>query len=212
MAEALTGLSALLQGKIEKLELTRNMLKGTGINMPDDELKELRKELERELTSQRVVLLATYHQVQSKGDKLNKELRDRLKFLSKKFAATILMEEWCEGCGDSLASELASGDLSIEYKDVGTPRLPESQTLAFPPTNHPAHDGTLGPCEEGPSLNEYAPFEKQENREIRMTQNIVCTMKDHKVGLFVVGLAHLHSMMARLRDEGFNVSGYSWIG
>jgi hypothetical protein len=66
--------------------------------------------------------------------------------------------------------------------------------------------------EAAPSLNEYGPLDKQENRETLMAQNVQQAMTHHDVGLFVVGLAHFHSISMKLISEGFNVSAWIWRG
>jgi len=111
----------------------------------------------------------------------------------------------------SLASALA-GSLNISYKDVGTPQEDQFQSFCNAPINYPGHNGTLGPCQDAPPFLEYGPLGKQENREQRMAHNIQDEMKNHSVGLFIVGLAHLHSMSKRLNQAGFNVAAYFWIG
>jgi hypothetical protein len=66
--------------------------------------------------------------------------------------------------------------------------------------------------EAAPSLSEYGPLDKQENRENLMAQNVQQAMTHHDVGIFVVGVAHLHSMSMKLISAGFNVSVYVWLG
>ena len=212
MAENLTGFSALLQRRIAAREQYRRGLAASGIELPTDEqLEQLRHRLASEMAAKRIVIFATSHDIQDRGHQLNAELEARLSFLSDKFAATVLMEEWATDRGASFASEFASRR-NLAYTNVGTPTLPEFQTLSFAPINYPGHHGTLGPCEGAPGFWEYGPLENQENRERRMSQNIQEAMTDHKTGIFIVGLAHLHSMFSKLNQANLNVAAYSWFG
>jgi hypothetical protein len=218
MSNAFTGRSAFLKREIERLEREREVLRAAIGDSPtpearaayDGRLQELREELERELSSTRIVLLGTSHGIQKNGDPLNTELQARLSYLIRRFAATIIVEEWAHDCPPSFASTLASD--RVAYKNV-SPR-PEEQYRTFcnAPINHPAHNGTLGPCEDAPQFYEYGPLDKQENREKKMVTNVQEAMKDHRVGIFVVGLAHVHSISAKLREAGFNVAAYTWTG
>jgi hypothetical protein len=159
----------------------------------------------------RVVVFATTHAIQDDGHGLNSELRLRLSFLTEKFAPTLLMEEWASDRAPSFASKFAS-ECRISYEDIGPAPADEFKTLGFAPINFPGHNGTLGPCCDAPAFHEYGPLQRQENREQRMVQNIVQAMKDHRIGIFVVGVAHLHSMFTKLRVADFNVAAYSWLG
>lgn len=217
MTTELNGRSAILKHGIERLEHEHELL-CTQISNPcgsetihcphDQNLRELRQELKRELSMKRVAAFGTAHGLQEKGDSRNPELQSRLSYLIRQFAATIIMEEWATDRPSSLASTLANDH--IAYTNVGTPPEEQFRTFANAPINYPGHDGTLGPCEDAPQFYEYGPLDKQENREARMVQNIQDAMKDHRVGLFIVGLAHLHSISAKLRAAGFNVAAYTW--
>jgi hypothetical protein len=61
-------------------------------------------------------------------------------------------------------------------------------------------------------MSEYGPLDRQENRERRMLQNIQTAMELHQVGLFLVGLGHLHSMSNKLLAANFNVTAFEWLG
>ena len=197
MAEKLTGRASLLQREIEALERQERMLTDAiGERQPPNQrLADLRQELHRELATKRLVMFGTSHDIQDKGHNYNDELSARLAFLAEKFAPTVLLEEWAADREPSFASEFASSR-SIVYKNVGPPPLEEFKTLGFAPINFPGHYGTLGPCCGAPAFYEYGPLEKQENRERRMVENSLNEMKNHQVGIFVVGLAHLHSMFS----------------
>lgn len=210
MGDEWSGRSALLRRQIETLEheneLCRNQIDSAS-RVRD--LEELQRELERELTTKRVVVFGTAHHLQDKGHHLNSELECRLSFLIGRFAVTMLMEEWAADRPPSLASVFANG--CIAYKDICTPSAGKFRTFCNAPINYPGHDGTLGPCEDAPPFSEYGPLDKQENREQWMVQKVKDEMKDHRVGLFIIGLAHLHSISMKLQELNFSVSAYSWI-
>jgi len=219
MTTELRGRSAILKHEIERLENEHEVIcrrigsqHGSGPMecTHDQKLNELRLELDREVSMKRVVVFGTTHALQEKENPQNPELQRCLSYLTEKFAVTIIMEEWADYCAESLASTLAND--RIDYTNVGTPSEEQFHTFENAPINYPGHDGTLGPCEDAPQFYEYGPLDKQENREQRMTQNIQNAMKDHSVGVFIVGLAHLHSMSAKLKQAGFNVAAYTWIG
>ena len=60
-------------------------------------------------------------------------------------------------------------------------------------------------------MDEYGPFEKQEAREDQMAKNVQMEMKNYETGLFILGLAHLHSIFSKLRVLGFSVTAYAWL-
>ena len=61
-------------------------------------------------------------------------------------------------------------------------------------------------------MMEYGPLSSQENREHKMLKNIEDAMRNHRVGLFIVGLAHLHSMSMKLQGAQYRVAAYTWLG
>jgi len=198
-----------------KREIIRSSLGGVlgSETLPDvngQRLEELRRELKLETERKRVVVFATDHRLQEKGHPSNSELERRLSFLIDRFAATVVMEEWAADRPPSFASIFADG--RVAYEDVGTPSEQQFRTFCNAPINYPGHDGTLGPCEDAPPVYEYGPLDKQENREQRMTQNIQDKMNGHRVGLFIVGLGHIHSISLKLRQANFNVAAYIWLG
>jgi len=179
---------------------------------PDEralELMKLRSELECEGKTKRVVILGTEHGCQQKGHANNAALGARLSLLIERFSVTLLVEEWSESKGPSFVSTLAGDHLS--YENAGTPSEEQFQTYRLP-INHPSYLGTLDDCEECPSMSEYGPLDRQENRERRMLQNIQTAMELHQVGLFLVGLGHLHSMSNKLLAANFNVTAFEWLG
>ena len=158
----------------------------------------------------RIVIFATFHEVQMNGHARNEELAARFSYLIRKFEAKIVLEEWSENRPASFARTFAESQ-GVVWKNVGTPTTEDFKTYTIPLVHHPGHDGTLPPDENAPSMSEYGPFERQENRERRMAQNVQTEMLSCEAGLFVVGLAHLHSMGMKLRAAGFDVVGYSWL-
>ncbi len=55
----------------------------------------------------------------------------------------------------------------------------------------------------------YGPLDAQERRELMMCENIAIAMCSHTVGLIIIGVAHLHSMMAKLSKD-FETDGYAY--
>lgn len=208
----LTGRSAILQHKIDKVRQEIAMFAGFPSDLPEGRLRELAQledELEHESKTKRVVVLGTEHGCQRNGNSNNAALAERLLLLIERFAVTLVMEEWSTTKEASFASTLVAAP--IEYVDVGTPSEEQFVTYRFP-IHHPSYDGTLGDCQDCPSMSEYGPLGRQENREQRMLHNIQTAMGSHNVGLFIVGLSHLHSMSSKLLSVGFNVTAFEWLG
>lgn len=158
----------------------------------------------------KMVMLGTVHQYQMPGNELSSGLEKRLDFLKSKFGAQVVMEEWSEKYGESVAAKFSKGS-SLHWANVGTPDEPRFQTYTGP-INYPGHDGTLQPPDgDAPPMDEYGPFQNQEAREDQMTKNVQAEMKSYDAGLFIVGLAHLHSVFSKLRALGFSVTAYSWL-
>jgi hypothetical protein len=157
-----------------------------------------------------IILLATSHERQRAGDGMNSEFEKRLAHLVNNFKVTLLMEEWTDKESPSFASQWVNGK-PLGWKGIGTGDEPEFQTFRIPYTHHPAHDGTLGINLDAPSMCEYGPIGAQENRETKMAGNAEVEMKQHQSGLLIIGLAHLHSMSAKLENRGFKIFAYSWL-
>jgi hypothetical protein len=62
---------------------------------------------------------------------------------------------------------------------------------------------------EKPKGRRRGPLPTQEMREEAMCDNIVLAMASRNVGLVVVGVAHLHSMQAKLSRD-FEVKAYGY--
>jgi hypothetical protein len=211
------GMAARIQSETERIEGEITHWEQSGIQRDGSwqaadskRLSRLRRELEREVSYKRVVVLGTIHEYQIAGTPLNSELCSRIQFLMDQFAATTVLEEWTENGSQSCV--FLNFKESFEYANVGTSSEGEFSTYVCHPVNHPAHDGILGICDDAPSMSEYGPLDNQENREIRMLQNIDRAMGKHHIGLFIVGLAHLHSMSMKLKAAKFNVNAYCWLG
>ena len=93
--------------------------------------------------------------------------------------------------------------------NVGTPDEPQYRTYDGY-IKHPGYNGTLPDYDpDGPWLNEYGPFENQENRERRMAENLRTEMENHETGLIILGTAHLHSVFGKLQCLGFRVVAFA---
>ena len=156
-----------------------------------------------------VVMLATIHQAQALGNALGSPLEARLDYLKSKFGVQTVMEEWSDK-KESLAKAFATKS-GIHWTNVGTPDEPQFKTY-WGLIHYPGHNGTLEHDPDAPSLDEYGPFENQEARENWMADRVKVEMENYETGLFVLGVAHLHSLFAKLRSLGFKVTGYSWAG
>src|SRR5580704_276404 len=156
----------------------------------------------------RVVMLATIHQHQVRGNPGNAEFEKRVGYLKSKLGGKIILEEWSEKQGKSAAEEFAPS-LGLQWFDVGTPDETQFWTYAGP-INFPGHDGTLSDW-DAPGMSGYGPFINQEARERQMAKNIQAQMQSSDGGIFILGLAHLYSMYGKLRDLGFDVIGLSWF-
>ncbi len=155
----------------------------------------------------KIVLLGTLHKYQPLGDPGNARLEQCLGYLSRKFHVQIVMEEWTEEQGPSLAKELAP-KLGLEFAYVGTPDEEPFRTC-WPQISHPAHDGTLPYDPEAPSmLYEYGPLDAQNAREEQMLRSVRKKMEDYADGIFLVGIAHTHSLHSQLVAVGFDVTSY----
>lgn len=143
-----------------------------------------------------VVMLATFHQYQVLGNDRNSELEKRLDYLRLKFDVQTVMEEWSEKEGDSFAQVFAK-KLGLHWANVGTPDEPQFQTY-WGLIHYPGHNGTLKHDPDAPSLDQYGPFENQEARENWMTKGVQAEMEKYESGLFILGVAHLHSVFGKL--------------
>jgi hypothetical protein len=152
-----------------------------------------------------VIVLGTYHQAQINGHHMNRRFGGAIDLIKTEYCAQIVLEEWRNDDQHvSFASTLASAEL--KWENVGTPNGQRFETLrdglnCYPPTHDPSK----------PMLQEYGPLDAQEQRENYMVERVRAAMGNYEVGLFIVGNAHLHSVLSELKAIGFEVRGYSWI-
>ena len=162
-----------------------------------------------------VVMLATIHQYQMSGNDAGSELRKCLDYLRSQFKAQktvelqTVMEEWSKELGETVVKEFATKS-GLHWASVGTPDEPRLRTY-LPAVTYPGHNGTLRPDHGAPPLCEYGPFQNQEAREKRIVQNVRAEMENYESGIFVLGLAHMHSVFKKLQSSGFKVYGYSCL-
>lgn len=217
MNPPIAGIAARFQREIEAIEAKIKYWKDAGVDLGASwrdaerrKLEDLRRKMKNEMETKRIVVFGTIHECQLDGMPMNSELFSRVQFLVEQFAATIILEEWTESQPPSCVAVNAKG---VVYSNVGTTwDEDEFRTYSCHLLNHPGHDGILGCLDDAPSMSEYGPLDKQENREQRMVENIQHQMEKHQIGLFVVGLAHQHSMSMKLKNAKFNVTAYSWLG
>lgn len=160
----------------------------------------------------KIVLLATTHAAQRPDNPGNAGLEESLRYLRRKFRAQginlqVVMEQWSEEQPPSFVARLAQ-KLGLPYVHVGTPDKGPFRTC-WPQISHPAHDGTLPHDPDAPSiLHEYGPLDAQSAREQQMLRNIRKTMEDYSGGIFIVRIAHTHSLHSQLVALGFDVTSY----
>jgi hypothetical protein len=217
MTKPLIGVAALLQDQIDRLVQMDAWLpryEGSAFNAQrkqhEEEMQRLQNELSAELESRRIVLLGITHALQDAGHFQNEEFQRRLSFLVESYGATTILEEWAYDRPASFASAFAKDRMA--YRDVGTSPEPQFKTFVNAPIIYPGHDGTLGPCPAAPPMMEYGPLNSQEHREQRMLENIEDAMQNHRVGIFILGLAHLHSMSVKLQAARYRATAYTWLG
>jgi hypothetical protein len=163
-----------------------------------------------------VVMLATPHllnRVPANDETLG--LEKCLRYLRDRLRPQIVMEEWSEEKGESVAKAFAGeSNPALLWRNVGTPD--QTQYRTFGCIKHPGYHGALKPYDpehdpDAPWMEEYGPFENQQNRECRMAENVRAEMERYETGLFVLGRAHLHSVFGKLRCLGFKVVAFSWL-
>lgn len=156
----------------------------------------------------KIAMLATIHQHQQSGSTGCANLEARLEYLRSKFNIGAIVEEWSdkkESCAKHFALQK-----SLHWANVGTPDEPQFQTY-WGLIHYPGHNGTLPHDPDAPSLDEYGPFENQEKREDWMVHRVEAEMANYASGLFIIGVAHMHSLFAKLRAAGFDVTAYTWL-
>ena len=154
-----------------------------------------------------IVMLGTAHLLP--GNDRIAGLEKCLDYLICSFGAQVMMEEWSENQKESVVKSFAIKS-EQQWANVGTPD--EKQYWTYPgPINYPGYDGTLPSYDpDAPGMYEYGPFENQENRERRMAENVRVVMEKYEIGLFILGTAHLHSLLGKLQSPDFKVVAFSW--
>ncbi len=154
-----------------------------------------------------VIMLATFHECQSSEVDPSPELEKTLNYLRLKLGFQIVLEEWAEKLGESVAAKWCAS-VELPWLDVGTPDEPQFRTISGK-VRYPGHNGTLKWDPRAPQIDEYGPFEAQENREKWMMNKVRTEMRPYQAGLFIVGVAHMHSLFAKLLASDLKVVGYS---
>jgi hypothetical protein len=156
------------------------------------------------MSPKKVIVLGTYHEVQHVGHHLNARFRGAIELLIQEYGVQIILEEWWYKPEPSFAASLATA--TLKYANIGTPNEPRFKTSTECLNNNPP---TYDPSK--PRLQEYGPLDVQELREKYMTERISEFMKPCNVGLLIIGLAHLHSIISKLTQFGFEVHGYNFV-
>jgi hypothetical protein len=121
-----------------------------------------------------------------------------LRYLYNEYTVEVVMEEWRETPEATVGKRLAT-ELGIDWENVGTPSGGEFKTFA----RYPAWHGDS--CIE---IHPYGPLESQSRRESTMIEKTKKAMSGKNTGLFICGLAHLHSLFAKLHKESFEVEAF----
>jgi hypothetical protein len=159
------------------------------------------------MREKKIVILAIAHEFQQIGNPGNAKLEECVRYLGRKFKVQVVMEEWTEEQGPTIAAELVP-KLGLGFAKIGTP-ADEPFRTCWPQISHPAHDGTLPYDPDAPTiLHEYGPLDAQNAREQQMLRNIREKMEDYTGGIFIVGIAHTHSLHSQLVSRGFDVTTY----
>jgi hypothetical protein len=154
------------------------------------------------LTAKSVLMIGTAHDFQTVGNPCEKQFYEMLASVVSNYKIQIILEEWNDSRGTAIGKTLMTPQL--RWENVGTQDFPEYDTstakwINFDPYQ-PVHL----------MLRDY-PYEVQEKREEFMVERIKELMIDYERGLFVVGMAHLHSMMTKLRMAGFDIESGNWL-
>jgi hypothetical protein len=120
--------------------------------------------------------------------------------LISKFEPDVALEEWSTTQVEKSGLAAVCGSMTLPWETIGTPPEPKFKTC-----------GHTEAADFPTSANviQYGPLPTQEMREEAMCENIVLAMASRNVGLVVVGLAHLHSMLAKLSRD-FEVKAYAY--
>ena len=144
----------------------------------------------------KIVIVGTFHEKQRISDTpsiFEKKLRN---YVGRAGASIIIEEHRFED--DKTIGKRISDELSIAWSNSGPPNLKRFETC--------------DPCRfllDGDWVTErrYGPIEAQIERESYMIDKICSAMADHAVGIFVCGMAHMHSVSEKLHRTGYDVEG-----
>lgn len=156
------------------------------------------------MPAKQIIALGVQHHLQLNGHPLNARFGQVISLIRENYPVQIILEEWMDS-HQSFGSTVDTDRL--KWKNVGTPKEKRFLTHNYglnsdPPTYDP----------KKPTLQEYGPLDVHELREQYMVDRIKEAMVPYNAGLFIVGLAHLHSTLSKLKTAGFEVRGYSWMG
>jgi hypothetical protein len=151
-----------------------------------------------------IIALGVQHNLQLKGHPLNDRFGQVISSVREKYLVQIILEEWVND-RQSFGSTVDSSKL--KWRNVGTPDDERFETYAYGLNTDPMRYDP-----KKPMVQEYGPFDVHEEREKYMVDRIKEAMEPYSVGLFIVGLGHLHSTLPKLKTVGFDIRGYSWLG
>jgi hypothetical protein len=128
------------------------------------------------------------------------EIQESLRVLINKFQPDVALEEWSTTQTEKSGLAAVCDSMTLPWETIGTPPEPKFRTCDHTEAaDFPASANVI----------QYGPLPTQEMREEAMCENIVRAMSSCNVGLVVVGVAHLHSMLAKLSKD-FEVKGYAY--
>lgn len=146
-----------------------------------------------------ILIIGTAHEFQAVDNPREKEFGEMLRSVVNNYKIQIILEEWNDNRGTAIGSTLTNA--LLQWRNVGTPRTPEYDTSGYI---------NFDPLRPALTLPEYR-FAIQEKREQFMVQRIEECMAEQERGLFIVGMNHLHSVMAKLQSVGFEVAAGNWL-
>jgi hypothetical protein len=151
----------------------------------------------RPMSKKRVTLLGTMHYNVRNAPA---GVRERYEFIIDQIQPQVVLEEWSIVQKDQSAAASAADSKGVPWVNIGTPASEEFWTfgqtyaLDFPNSTN---------------IPKYGPLAAQEKRETAMCENIRDAMATHDSAVIVIGLAHLHSIYAKLAND-FDVDGYGF--
>lgn len=147
--------------------------------------------------NKKVIIVGTNHGKQEVSEKptlFERKLRNYIE----RARVSVIIEEWKLDDDNTIGKRIADS-LSIAWCNACPPKQEQFET------NDPYPVWLDGSRE---TELRYGPIEAQINREAYMIDRICLAMTDHAVGLFVCGMAHMHSISEKLHRAGYGVDGY----